>query len=218
MRVEVVFSEKNDEFEPLFSEKNDEFEPAFGEIARWGVVEDLDEVLTHQEELLEELEAVLDSKTNNNAVIEPLEITENGTYHATKVDGYNPIIVNVPIPDVGVGTLTKYAKIRAKPESTTSFTIENPLGGIARKACVQRTTTDVTSTRKIQQYIVDTDLGIGAMNLVATDGGYRYATTPYDSGTSNGKFEVKDGVMKLYRYNSANTWDTDSEYEVEIYE
>ena len=99
MRVEVVFSEKNDEFEPLFAEKNDEFEPAFGEIARWGVVEDLDEVLTHQEKLLEELGAVLDSKTNNNAVIEPLEITENGTYHATKVDGYAPITVNVPIPD-----------------------------------------------------------------------------------------------------------------------
>lgn len=99
MRVEVVFSEKNDEFEPLFAEKNDEFEPAFGEITRLGVVEDLDEVLNHQEELLEELAEVLDSKTNNNAVIEPLEITENGTYHATKVDGYAPITVNVPVPD-----------------------------------------------------------------------------------------------------------------------
>lgn len=35
-----------------------------------------------------------------NPVIEPLEITENGTYTAPDgVDGYSPVTVNVPIPD-----------------------------------------------------------------------------------------------------------------------
>lgn len=218
MRVEVVFSEKNDEFEPLFAEKNDEFEPAFGEITRLGVVEDLDEVLTHQEELLEELAEVLDSKTNNNAVIEPLEITENGTYHATKVDGYAPVTVNVPVPEVGVGEFTKYAKFIATPDSSTSFTIENPLGGIAKKVFVKRLTADTLSSRKIQQYIADLDFKMGVLYSVSSGDNARYTVTAVNSGVNNGKFMIKEGSIVLYRYNSANTWDTDSEYEVEIYE
>lgn len=38
--------------------------------------------------------------TPANPIIEPLEITENGTYIAPDgVDGYSPVVVNVPIPD-----------------------------------------------------------------------------------------------------------------------
>lgn len=218
MRVEVVFSEKNDEFEPLFAEKNDEFEPAFGEIARWGVVEDLDEVLTHQEELLEELEAVLDSKTNNNAVIEPLEITENGTYHATKVDGYAPITVNVPIPDVGVGTFTKYAKITAKPESNTSFTIENPLGGIAKYISVIMTPYELTSKRRCRKYVADYSLGIAVGEYSDTGSVVLYASKLTTDTVENGRFKITEGQIILYRYNAANTWETNSEYVVEIYQ
>lgn len=117
-----------------------------------------------------------------------------------------------------VGGLSQYAKFIAKPATTNELDIKNPLGGIARKVSVQRTITDVTATRKIQQYIVDTDLGIGVMKLVATDGGAMYGTKPYDSGTGNGKFDVKDGVITLYRYNGSNTWDSASEYEVEIWQ
>ena len=37
---------------------------------------------------------------NSNPIIQPLEITENGTYSAPNgVDGYSPITVEVPIPD-----------------------------------------------------------------------------------------------------------------------
>lgn len=207
MRVEVVFSEKNDEFEP-----------AFGEITRLGVVEDLDEVLTHQEELLEELAEVLDSKTNNNTVIEPLEITENGTYHATKVDGYAPITVNVPVPDVGVGTLTKYAKITAKPESNTSFIIENPLGGIAKKISVIMTPYELTSKRRCRKYVADYDLGIAVGEYSDTDSKVLYASRLTNGTIENGNFKITEGQIVLYSYNSANAWETNSEYVVEIYQ
>lgn len=117
-----------------------------------------------------------------------------------------------------LGGLSQYAKIIAKPASTSQLYIENPLGGIARKVCVQRTITDITETRKIQTYIIDTDLGIGVVKLVATDGGAMYGTKPYDSGTGNGKFTVQDGSVTLYRYNGSNMWDSESEYEVEIWQ
>ena len=116
------------------------------------------------------------------------------------------------------GGLSQYAKVIATPATTSELTIKNPLGGIARKVCVQRTITDITSSRKIQAYIADTDLGIGVMKLVATDGGAMYAAKPYDSGTGNGKFNFKDGSVTLYRYNASNTWDSASEYEVEIWQ
>lgn len=66
--------------------------------------EDLDAVLTEQEELIAELQDTLRGKVVGgevvDPVIEPLEITENGTYTAPEgVDGYSPVTVNVPIPD-----------------------------------------------------------------------------------------------------------------------
>ena len=64
--------------------------------------EDLDAVLTEQEALIAELQAVLAKKASDGGevvepIIEPLDITENGTYTAPNgVDGYSPITVNVP--------------------------------------------------------------------------------------------------------------------------
>lgn len=69
-----------------------------------GGTEDLNDVLTEQEALIAELQAVLAEKASGGGaadpVIEPLAITENGTYTAPNgVDGYSPVSVNVPIPD-----------------------------------------------------------------------------------------------------------------------
>lgn len=77
-------------------------EPIVGTMRRG---EDLDAVLTEQEELIAELKEVLAEKAAGGGevvdpVIEPLEVTENGTYTAPDgVDGYSPVTVNVPIPD-----------------------------------------------------------------------------------------------------------------------
>lgn len=67
-----------------------------------GGTEDLNAVLTEQEALITELQDTLRGKAagGGDPVIEPLEITENGTYTATDgVDGYSPVTVNVPIPN-----------------------------------------------------------------------------------------------------------------------
>ena len=150
-------------------------------------------------------------------VIEPLQVTENGTYTAPEgVDGFAPVAVNVEF--AGVGEFTKYAKFVAKPASATSFAIENPLGGFAKKVFVRRTSTDASSTRRIQKYIADSDFGIGAVELIDTSGSVRYVSKKVSENPNNSEFSVSDGFIRLYRYNSANAWSTTSEYEVEIYQ
>lgn len=53
-------------------------------------------VFTRQERFLDEAAVAL-----SRNVIEPLEVTENGTYTAPDgVDGYSPVVVNVPDPEV----------------------------------------------------------------------------------------------------------------------
>jgi hypothetical protein len=117
-----------------------------------------------------------------------------------------------------VGEFSKYAKVIATPSSTTSFTITNPLGGIAKKVFATRLATDAPSSRKIQQYIADLDFRMGVLYAVASSGNARYTVTAVNSGVNNGNFMITEGTITLYRYNSANTWDANSEYEVEIYE
>ena len=82
-----------------------------------GEPENLTDVLDTQESKLNELLDILDGKAAGGgevveAVIQSLTVTENGTYNAPSgVDGYNPVKVNVPIPDGYV-----------KPSGTKSIT------------------------------------------------------------------------------------------------
>lgn len=117
-----------------------------------------------------------------------------------------------------VGEFTKYAKVTAKPKSTVSFVIANPLGGKAKLVFVTRLADDKPSNRVIQQYLADANFGMGVLYAVASSGSVRYAVTAVASGVNNGNFMMTDGSITLYRFNSSNTWDDDSEYEVEIYE
>lgn len=118
----------------------------------------------------------------------------------------------------GVGGLSKYTKIIAKPETATSFVINNPLGGIAKKVFARRTTSSESEDAKIQTYIADRDYGLGVVEVISTTGITRYPVTAADANPGNSQFAITDGVIKLQRYNSARGWDVDSDYEVEIYE
>lgn len=71
-----------------------------------GGAEDLNAELTEQESLIEQLGSILDNIViPEEPVIEPLEVTENGTYTAPDgVDGYSPVVVNVPTGGGGGGT------------------------------------------------------------------------------------------------------------------
>ena len=126
----------------------------------------------------------------------------------------------VSIAGVGgaVGELSQYVKFLAKPESTTVFTIANPLGGIAKKVFVRRTVNTLTSSRKIQEYIADLDFRMGVVYAVSSSGNAKYTATAVDSNANNSEFMIADGVIKLYRFNSANAWDDTNDYEVEIYQ
>lgn len=61
------------------------------------------EEMTEQDSLIDQIKAALKGKTaggGSEPVIEPLEVTENGTYTTPdNADGYSPVTVNVPIPD-----------------------------------------------------------------------------------------------------------------------
>lgn len=118
----------------------------------------------------------------------------------------------------GLGALSQYVKISATPETSVSFTIKNPLGGLAKKVFVKRTTTDATSSRKVQKYIADAELGIGVMELIDTSGNVKYTARMATGTPNNGDFSITDGKIILYRYNSANAWDSANAYDVEIYQ
>lgn len=115
------------------------------------------------------------------------------------------------------GGLSQYIKIKAKPDSASSFTIENPLGGIAKKVFVQATS-ELKSTVTIRKYAADYDFGISAIQLASSSEKRRYAAIMVDGTPGNQQFSISDGVIRFNRVNSANPWDVNSEYEVEIYQ
>ncbi len=134
-------------------------------------------------------------------------------YEAGYTDGYT-IGLNVPKQ---IGDLSKYIKFTAKPESSSSFTIKNPLGGIAKKVFLQATSEPI-STVTVRRHAADYDLGIGAIQLASLSEERRYASIRVDGTPSNQQFSISDGVIHLNRVNSANIWDVNSEFEVEIYQ
>jgi hypothetical protein len=134
-------------------------------ITSTGGKEDLDDVLTEQDTLIDELKAVLVSKANNVSVIDPLEITENGTYTApANVDGYSPVTVNVPIPDgyiVPNGSLdiTENGTFDVTEKKSVNVNVASSGGGDDSEAeafvgLIENTATEFASDRitKVSQY------------------------------------------------------------------
>lgn len=60
---------------------------------------------------------ILDDDEGNQIAVNPLSVTENGTYRAATGNAYNPVTVNVPSPDFIV-TLTKNSNDEWEPDCT----------------------------------------------------------------------------------------------------
>lgn len=115
------------------------------------------------------------------------------------------------------GGSNNYAKFIASTDSSISFIIENPLGGIARKVSITAISPTITSSRKIQKCCLDSDVQLGAIAARDTSGLANYVMTGTSSTPNNSQFRMTDGFITVYRFNSATTWDTTCDYEIELY-
>jgi len=118
----------------------------------------------------------------------------------------------------GGGGSNNYAKVTASTSSTTSFTIENPLGGIAKMVSIKAISPTITSSRKIHACCLDWSVKLGAVKAYYSSGNVIYTMEGTEGTPNNGQFRLTDGIITVYRFNSATTWDTTCEYEVEIWQ
>ena len=140
-----------------------------------GGTEDLDVVLTEQEELITELKEVLRGNASGGEVIEPiiqpLEVTENGTYTAPDgVNGYSPVSVNVPIPD---GYIVPSGELEVTENGTHNVTkyayvsVNVPTGGSEDldKMLSNTMTTLNSNATSVRQYAFRGATGLASVNL-----------------------------------------------------
>ena len=116
------------------------------------------------------------------------------------------------------GADIKHAKFIAAPTSTATFTIDNPLGGLAKFVSVRKVTPVTGSSRKIDEYLLSADLGIGVMGTSSASDAVSYAVRKASESPGNSQFSVSDGRIILKQYSSAVGFVSNAEYEVEIYQ
>jgi len=122
------------------------------------------------------------------------------------------------IASIETGGANNYAKFTATTDSSISFIIENPLGGIAKKVSIKAISPTITSSRKIHECCLDWDVKLGAVKAYYTSGNVTYAMVGIEGTPNNGQFRMTESFITAYRFNSATSWDTTCEYEIEIYQ
>lgn len=158
------------------------------------------------------------SKQTFNANFDEVNNISDGGYERGYDKGYEVGYADGLNEPKLLGALSKYIKIIAKPQTATSFTIENPLGGIAKKISVIMKPYQITSKRRCRKYIADYDMRMAVGEYSDTDSSVLYNSKLTTGTVGNGEFKITEGKIILYRYNPANAWEEDCEYEVEIYE
>lgn len=145
--------------------------------------------------------------TPANPIIEPLEVTKNGTYTAPNgVDGYSPIDVNVPIPDgyivpSGTKTITENGTHDAREYESVSVNVPIPDGYIKPSGTLNITengTYDVTEKANAvvsipEQEIVLQNKTIEENGTYSADAGYDglgQVTVNVSGGTNTESEEV----------------------------
>ena len=122
-----------------------------------------------------------------------------------------------------IGGLSQYVKIYAIPQINNLFTITNPLGGLAKKVSIRCPQGSATETKAgmIQKYSMDTSVGLGAMYYIhATNGSIACSGARQEAtANANARFCISEGKIEAKSYASSNgMWDTDCEYEIEIWQ
>lgn len=131
-----------------------------------------------QADLIEQIGAALVGKAiaggggGSAPVIEPLEVTENGTYTASNgVDGFSPVVVNVPIPDgyikpSGTFPITENGEYDVAQYAEVNVNIPSG-GGYAIKSGTTTSGTINTGLSNVEQFFMykESQTGTGLIHL-----------------------------------------------------
>lgn len=123
-----------------------------GKIRSINTQEDLSAEMTAQDVLIEDIKEALQGKAAGSGdapVIRALNITENGTYTAPDgVDGYSPVVVEVPIPDVpnSVAQATPVITVSESGLITAKATQEGGLVSDGTKSATKQLSTKGAAT------------------------------------------------------------------------
>lgn len=156
---------------------------------------------------------VLIDLTNDS--VTPETLAKGATAHNAKGEQITGTMESGGGGSVGANN---YAKFTAKTDSTTSFVFENPLGGIAKMVSIKAISPTITSSRKIHECCLDWNTRLGAVKANYSSGYVTYVMTGVEGTPNNSNFRMTDGFITAYRFNSATTWDTTCEYEIEIWQ
>lgn len=143
--------------------------------------ENLDAELENQDGLIEDIMEALQGKAADSGdapVVRPLSVTENGTYTAPDgVDGYNPVVVDVPIPEVpnSVAQATPVITVSASGLITAKATQEGGLVSAGTKSATKQLptkgATTITPSASEQTAVAAGTYATGDIKVAAVSGG-----------------------------------------------
>lgn len=142
-----------------------------------GHIDRINDAVSDQKDLIAQVKAALNGKATNGGgsapVIESLQVTQNGTYTAPSgVDGYSPVVVNVPVPDGYIkpsGTLqiTKNGEHDVAAYAKVNVAVSSGGGGMVIKSGTTTSRTINTGLSNVEQFFMykESQTGTGLIRL-----------------------------------------------------